>query len=166
MGAVFLMKSIRVSFILFILPFISFGQVKLEDYLASATYAKWDSIKCKEFYNIAEYEIGYLDKAPEIKSMDRMYANKVYPDVPDAFRVNGKVIFRFVLTKNNEIECLKIYSALPKAYVDAAVIAFKELEFEPAASNGEKIDFRMVLPITFSEKEYNQRIKALRKRKR
>lgn len=152
------MKQLFFVWMLIIFPLITFAQLNLEKVLVSASYNKWDSIKCKEFYDIAEYQIGFIDNPPNIKRWERMLKKNVHPpDIPETFRLGGIVIFRFVLTKTNEIECLKVYSALPQSYINAAAVAFKELEFESASNNGQKLDYRMVLPINFRNAEAKDR---------
>ena len=152
------MIKLFVIWILINFPLTTFGQVNLENFLISTGYNKWDSIQCKEFYNIAEYQIGFIENPPNIKGWERMLKKAIHPtDIPENFRLGGKVIFRFIVTKTNEIECLKVYSALPQSYINAAMIAFKELEFESASNNGQKLDYRMVLPINFRNAESNKK---------
>ncbi|MDB5264137.1 MAG: hypothetical protein JWQ14_3420 [Adhaeribacter sp.] len=158
------MKSLFFIWVLINFPLCTFGQENLKDFLVSASYNNWDSIKCKEFYDIAEYNIGIIETPPHIKGIDRMLKKNIHPvDVPESLRLGGIVIFRFVLTKTNGIECLKIYSALPQNYINAAIVAFKELEFESAANNGQKLDYRMTIPIRFSNVKSNN--KKTRKQK-
>lgn len=161
------MKNLVFSlFLVMALPLVSFGQVRWDEFLVSEFYTKWDSIKCKEFYDIAEYNIGYIDTAPTFIGIDKVMKKKVYPNVPSGFIVSGKVFFRFVLSKENTVECLKVYSALPKAYVDVAIAAFKELEFIPASNHGQSLDFRMIYPITFSQEEYIHTMGIIEKKKK
>ncbi len=87
-----------------LLPFVLMGQTKWEEYLVHERYYKWDSIQCNQFYSIADsnHVFSSPDQIIEIIGIEKL-ENVNHPNVPEMFKLQGKVYFMFVVTKENKV---------------------------------------------------------------
>ena len=92
------------------------------------------------------YEITSVDQKPGI-------AKSFPPDYPSEAKANnisGKVIVKFVVTKEGKAKDYSIIDSVPPGVFDeSALAAIKEYRFTPALKDGIPVDVVVHLPITF-----------------
>jgi len=78
----------------------------------------------------------------------------VYPIQLRIKGIEGKVVLRFIITKEGDVENLSIIESIPSGVFDKYVLtAIKQYLFKPAIKNGEPVDCDMTMPMLFSLRE-------------
>ena len=81
--------------------------------------------------------------------MKRIQRNVEYPPEARKNRIQGRVVVSFVVNKQGRAQDLKVEKGLGYGCDRAAVEAVQEASFEPATKNGQPVNFKFALPITF-----------------
>lgn len=92
------------------------------------------------------FNMSDLDRKPQL-------INRVQPVYPYEARrkeINGKVILRFVVDSEGNVQNIKVLRAEPKGlFEENAREAVKKWRFKPGYFSGEPVNTRVTVPITF-----------------
>ena len=92
------------------------------------------------------YELSSVDKAPQV-------LKPFPPEYPlSAFekKISGRVVFRFVVTKEGKTKNISIIESDPPGVFDEnALAAIRKYRFTPGYKNGIPVDVAISLPVTF-----------------
>lgn len=82
--------------------------------------------------------------------MQLLTDNIVYPEISPIFKVRGRCVVNFLVTKTGDIDTIKVEQSLFRPFDEAVISAVKRLpKFKPATKNGEPVDVWYTLPVTF-----------------
>jgi protein TonB len=109
----------------------------------------------KLFDQVGEGGSEELDRVFSLAELDqrpRVIFQRVPKYPPELRRSNrqGTVYVIFVVDKNGRVTNPKIEKASDTAFERPALEAVKQWRFEPGTRNGEKVSFKMRIPITFN----------------
>ncbi len=92
------------------------------------------------------FEMGEVDNKPRVVRK----VPPVYPHKARRNQISGKVVLRFLVTKQGEVKKVSVVKAKPKGYFEKqAKEAVKKWRFEPGTYKGEPVPTWVELPITF-----------------
>lgn len=87
---------------------------------------------------------------PKLKGgLKRVQRNVEYPPEARKNRIQGRVVVSFVVNKQGKAQDLKVDKGLGYGCDRAAIEAVQRASFEPATKNGNPVNFKFALPITF-----------------
>lgn len=87
-----------------------------------------------------------------------IYDNLNYPQSAYDKNIQGRVVLRFLVRKNGEIDSVKILKGLePSLDAEAIRLVSNFPQFEPATLDLVPIDWYMALPIKFNKADYDER---------
>lgn len=92
------------------------------------------------------YELSSVDKAPQALK----HIPPEYPLSAIEKNISGKVVSRFVVTKEGKTKNISIIESDPPGVFDENVLAaIREYRFTPGYKNGIPVDVVISLPVTF-----------------
>lgn len=92
------------------------------------------------------FEMGEVDKKPRVIRK----VPPVYPYKARRNQITGKVVLRFLVTKQGEVKKVSVVKAKPKGYFEKqAKDAVRKWRFEPGTYKGEPVPTWVELPISF-----------------
>ena len=92
------------------------------------------------------FEMGEVDNKPRVVRK----VPPVYPHKARRNQISGKVVLRFLVTKQGEVKKVSVVKAKPKGYFEKqAKEAVRKWRFEPGTYKGEPVPTWVELPITF-----------------
>jgi protein TonB len=92
------------------------------------------------------FSLGELDQRPRV-IFQRM---PTYPPELRRSKRQGTVYVIFIVNKEGRVENPKIEKSTDPAFEKPALDAVRQWRFEPGTRNGEKVQFKMRIPITFN----------------
>lgn len=85
-----------------------------------------------------------------IGGLEALQESVSYPEASRTAGVEGRVIVRFVVTKNGGVEKPEVVRGVNEQLNEAAIAAVKAQKFKPGEHDGEPVRVQMTLPVTFS----------------
>jgi TonB family protein len=124
--------------------YLSIVLILFASLLYTISYASDDTNSGEKAFKISE-----VDTPPRvIKMTPRIYPKKVTID--GLILTEGRVIVKFIVTKDGGIRNPEVIEAVPKGVFEASAIeSVKNSRFTPATKNGEPVDCIVRQPITF-----------------
>lgn len=92
------------------------------------------------------FSLSELDQKPRIV----MQTPPVYPQELRRKKVQGTVTVSFIVSKDGRVTNPKVEKSTEPLFEKPALDAVKQWRFDPGTRNGEKVQFKMRVPITFS----------------
>lgn len=84
-----------------------------------------------------------------VGGMQALIQNVSYPETAAQQRVQGRVILKFIVLENGNLQDVEVTRGVSPELDAEAVRALKQTSFEPGTMDGEPVPARMALPVTF-----------------
>jgi len=92
------------------------------------------------------YELSEVDRGPSVITK----VDPLYPSVAREKQIEGRVILRFIITKDGRvIEPTVVEGEPPGVFDNSALDAIRGWRFNPGIKNGKPVDVIIVAPLTF-----------------